>query len=196
MPRIIPKEQRDYITQERNGETTIYRNPRTNQQVELNRHASSHEKRMAIKSLQQVIDDPFEGVKANEGLDRMAGAKPAERSDDVEPYVPLSPGRLRDKALKAHAEWTAKRDAAAQRQRELRDRRELIEGIAEAVKAELPEAQAPAPPDLTSEYQRRLEATLNLSRINRDPNATAEQRQEAEQESREAWGLGAVDAST
>lgn len=164
---ILTDSPRDFIETERNGETTIYRNPRTNQVLEIPRHATAHERRQAIKQLQEQVADPFAGVKAGEAMDLMArGGKPAPTGDsDPEPHRPVpgvgnpnSPYRLKQETL--WREWKERQDAKAARAQKLDDDRRLADLFAERVGQQQVEQSAePAADDLAT----YLPPELNMS---------------------------------
>lgn len=202
MPRRIYTEPpRDFIESERAGESTIYKNTRTGQSITLPKDASPAERLKARQALQEVVSDPFAGVKAAEGLDLMArgGKERPQEPSDPEPRVCLSPGLLQDKQLAAHAQWVARAEAKQQRERQLRDRREVIDGIVEGLKAKEPEPE-PAPQiDLTDEYKRRWDTGVALARARADASTSPDTLKILELENQAAWGVpveGSDDANS
>lgn len=201
MPRIYTEPPRDFIESERAGDEIIFRNPRTLKEIRLPKDASPAERLKARQALQEVVSDPFAGVKAAEGLDLMArgGKELPQEPSDPEPRVCLSPGLLQDKQLAAHAQWVARAEAKQQRERQLRDRREVIDGIVEGLKAKEPEPE-PAPQiDLTESYKLRWNTGVALAKARANPATSADTLKILELENQAAWGVpveGSDDANS
>lgn len=180
MSRAIQKEQRDNVRITKTADALILTNERTGESVSVPPNAAAWERRAAIKQLQPARDTTY---------DQPLVPKSAAKPDKPLP-VPTTPGILARKRAQENAEYERQREQERQRRREIEDRKALASDIIEGLKGSAAAVESePAPVNLGDEYRRRMETTLNLSRVRRDSNSTPEQIAAAESANREAWGF-------
>ncbi len=180
MTRAIQKEQRDNVRITKTADALILQNERTGESVSVPPNASAWQRREAIKQLQPARDTTYDKPLV-----------PKTAKPDKPLPVPVTGGALARKRERENREYADKVQAQRDRETQIRDRHALATEIIEGLKSS-PAEPEPAPIDLGDEYRRRLETTLNLSRVRRDSNSSPEQIAAAESANREAWGLAPV----